>query len=116
MQELLEWCNSIVGLVEVVDKEIRGGIAQTHMACRLRTISNDYYLKTHRAPDFWASEVHAYKHWTSAFGEYAPRLVAVREAEPRAILITALGGECQENSPLPLHCQRKVWRAAGEAL
>ena len=116
MRDLLRWCASVVAPVETVGDGARGGPAQTHMACRLRAESGYCYLKTHRAPGFWESEVHAYERWAPVFGAYAPKLLAAREAEPRAILITALGGECQENSRLPLPRQREVWRAAGEAL
>lgn len=60
--------------------------------------------------------MHAYEHWTHVFGEYAPKLLGVKDTEPRAILISALDGDSQADSTLPLPAQKKYWRAAGEAL
>jgi len=116
MEELLKWAASVVGPVEIEDDGSRGHSGRTHIASRVRTEQGICYLKTHRAPGFWDSEVHAYERWTPVFRDHAPKLLGVKNTEPRAILISALDGASQENSSLPLPTQKEVWRAAGKAL
>lgn len=116
MKELLKWAASVAGPVAIEDDGVRGYTGRTHIACRLRTEQGICYLKTHRAPDFWEREVHAYEHWAHVFGQRAPKLLGVKDTEPRAILISALDGVSQEDSPLPYQAQKAVWRTAGEAL
>jgi len=82
----------------------------------LRTASGCCYLKTHRSRSYWEAELHAYERWTSAFGDFAPRLLAVRDEEPRALIVSELPGRALEQAQLPASQQRAVWRAAGQAL
>jgi Ser/Thr protein kinase RdoA (MazF antagonist) len=70
----------------------------------------------HRDPEHWQNEVHAYERWAPAFGEHAPRLIAVREQEPLALLIRELPGELMEHAQLTIPQQRAAWRSAGQAL
>jgi aminoglycoside phosphotransferase len=67
-------------------------------------------------PSFWQNEVHAYERWARAFGERAPRLLAVRSIEPLALVTSELPGRIVEGLSLAPDQQRAVWRAAGAAL
>lgn len=75
------------------------------------------YLKSHRQAGKWEGEVHAYEcGWASSFGDYAPRLLAAREEEPRAVLLTELPGAPMEQATLSLQQESAAWEAAGRAL
>ncbi len=116
MDEALAWCASVLGPVEVASdtsKEHGGHESSTR---RLRTGAGFCYLKIHHAPAAWHNEVHAYEHWAGAFGAYAPRLLAVRDEPPLALVISELPGQIVEHLPLPPERQRSIWRAAGAAL
>lgn len=113
---LLTWCASVLGPVELASdcsKSHPGGLASTW---RLRSAAGYCYLKTHRGPSYWGTEVHAYEQWASAFGCFAPKLLAVRNEEPRALVVSELPGKCLENLQLLVPQERAVWRAAGQAL
>jgi Ser/Thr protein kinase RdoA (MazF antagonist) len=112
----LAWCASVVGPVEVVSDSSREHAGLRAAAHRLRTSSGGCYLKTHRDRSHWENEVHAYEHWAPAFGDFAPRLLAVHAEEPLALLISELPGTVLEEAELtPIQAQG-VWRAAGRGL
>jgi len=115
-EELLKWCASVLGSLEVVSDHSQprpGGLSATR---RLRTASGYCYVKTHRGRSYWESEVHAYGQWASAFGGFAPRLLAVRDEEPLALIVSEQPGKPLAEAELSASQQRAVWRAAGGAL
>ncbi len=116
MDEALAWCISVLGPARVLtdaSKEHGGHESSTR---RLQTASGFCYLKIHQAASAWHNEVHAYEQWAGAFGEFAPRLLAVRDEPPLALVVSELSGQIVEDLPLPPERQRSVWRAAGAAL
>jgi aminoglycoside phosphotransferase len=116
--EVLDWCTSELGPVEIVSDTTRQHAGLRAAAHRLRTSSGGCYVKTHRVRSQWESEVHAYEQWAPAFGDLAPHLLAVRAEEPLALVITELPGTVLEEIQHPLtHAQSRVtWRAAGQVL
>ena len=113
---VLDWCAAVLGQFEVVSDHSREHSGQRASACRLHTPMGYCYVKTHRDTSHWNSEVHAYERWASTFGEYAPRLLAVRDEEPLALVITELPGQSMEQAQLSASQARAVWRDAGRAL
>jgi aminoglycoside phosphotransferase len=83
---------------------------------RLLTSAGPCYLKVHHTPAHWENEVHAYEHWARAFGDRAPRLLAVCDVEPLALVISELPGRIVESAHLSRAQERAVWQAAGAAL
>jgi Ser/Thr protein kinase RdoA (MazF antagonist) len=70
----------------------------------------------HRDSSHWESEVHGYEQWAHAFGDFAPKLIAVRNEEPLALIISELPGKILEEIQLSPSQQQSVWRTAGHAL
>jgi len=114
--DVLSWCASILGPLEVLHDHTREHPGQRAGALRLRAASGEYYLKIHRDAGHWASEAHGYERWAPALGAFAPRLLGVRENHPPAILIASLAGKPLEELHLPRQQELAVWRAAGSAL
>ena len=115
LHDILGWCASAVGECEVLTTD--GSVHDRTAVHRLRTPSAVcYYVKMHRRRSFWETEVHAYEQWAPAFGSLVPRLIAVREEEPLALLLSELPGRSMQTLPLDEHQERMVWRAAGRAL
>jgi aminoglycoside phosphotransferase (APT) family kinase protein len=112
----LAWCASILGPVEIVSDSSREHAGLRAAAYCLRTPSGGCYLKTHRDRSHWENEVHAYEHWAPAFGDFAPRLLAVHAEEPLALLIGELPGTVVEEVKLSPSQAQAVWGAAGRAL
>jgi Ser/Thr protein kinase RdoA (MazF antagonist) len=116
--EVLAWCASVLGPIEVVadrnrSREHAGLRAAIH---RLHMPSGGCYLKIHRDQAHWENEVHAYEQWAPAFGNFAPRLLAVHAEEPLALVICELPGNVLEEIQLTPAQTQAVWRAAGRAL
>jgi Ser/Thr protein kinase RdoA (MazF antagonist) len=116
VEEVLNWCASVLGSLEVVSERSRAHAGQRAGVHRLRTTSGYYYAKIHRDRTHWDSEVHGYEQWAPAFGDCAPRLLAVRDEEPPALVISELPGKILERARLSATQERAVWRAAGQAL
>ena len=114
MKEILGWCASVVGPCEVVSGDMRFHGRTT--VCRLQTSSGGCYVKAYLEKSFWEAEVHGYEQWAPAFGGFFPELLAVRESEPLALLVSELPGKIMEQVQLPAERERMVWRAAGRAL
>lgn len=114
--DLLDWCRSVLGAFEVASDHSQLHPGTPSSIRRLRTASGCYYVKTHRGPSCWESEVHAYERWAAVFGSAAPRLIAVRDEEPRALIISQLPGRGLEKAGLPVFQERSIWRSAGRAL
>ena len=60
--------------------------------------------------------VHGYEQWAPLFGDEAPRLLAVRDVEPLALIVTELPGQPMQDVELTPVQERAVWRAAGRAV
>lgn len=116
MEELPAWCASVLGPVEVVSDQSRAHPGDRASTCRLRTPGGDYYVKLHRDLAHWNQEAHGYEQWASSFGEFAPRLIAMRDEAPLAVLVSALPGTILEEVQLEASQEQAVWRAAGQAL
>ena len=114
--EVLAWCRATLGPVEVLadrSKDHAGHVSGT-WRMRLREVRG--YLKVHQTRSSWQNEVHAYEAWSRAFAGHAPRLLAVRDIEPLALVTNELPGRIVEGLSLAPDEQRAVWRAAGAAL
>lgn len=116
IDKVLEWCGSIFGSFELEMDQSRVHAGERASAYRLRIPSGYCYLKMHRDAAHWESEVHAYEQWATAFGDFAPKLLAVRETEPLALAISELPGQILEKARLSAAQKQAVWRAAGRAL
>ena len=116
LNEVLGWCTSVLGPVEVMSDHSKMHGGHESSTCRLRTAMGFCYLKVHQTPSHWHNEVHAYERWACAFGGFAPRLLAVRDEAPLAIVVSELPGQIVEWAQLSLSRERAVWRAAGAAL
>jgi aminoglycoside phosphotransferase len=116
MQIALAWARAALGRAEPLSdhSKVHGGHASTTR--RLRTPAGPAYLKVHTDVASWHSEVHGYEAWARAFGDRAPRLLAVRDTPPLALILTELPGRPLEHVDLPGSQERAVWRAAGAAL
>jgi len=116
MDQLVAWCASELGPVELITQCGKSHPGESVLMRRLRSGSGECYLKTHERTSDWEAEVHAYEQWTAAFGTHVPRLLAVREDEPRAIVVSALDGKCLEDIKLTPSQERAAWRDAGRAV
>jgi aminoglycoside phosphotransferase len=116
IDEALDWCTSVLGPIEVMADHSKTHGGHESSTCRLRASVGFCYLKVHRTPSHWHNEVHAYEHWVGAFSDLAPRLLAVRDKEPLALVVSELSGQIVEEARLPPAHERAIWRAAGAAL
>ena len=116
MDEALGWCTSVLGPVEVMADHSKTHGGHDSSTCRLHVSSGFCYLKVHQSESCWHSEVHAYERWASAFGDLAPRLLAVRDIAPLALVISELPGQIVEDARLPPSQEQAIWRTAGAAL
>lgn len=112
--ELIAWCSSVVGPCVLFDTHERYH-GRTGVA-RVVAGSTAYYLKVYRDRSTWAVESRALAEWAPAFSSHAPRLVAVREGDPCATLISELAGRSMGEVELSDRQARAVWRDAGSAL
>jgi Ser/Thr protein kinase RdoA (MazF antagonist) len=115
-QEVLNWCTSVLGPFEVVSDHSQAHPGARATAYRLHTPLGYCYVKTYQDPAHWASEAHGYEQWAPAFGDFAPRLLAVRDKEPLALVISELPGQSLAKVQLAASQEQAVWRAAGQAL
>ena len=83
---------------------------------RLRSPSGYFYVKVYPEKSSWESEVHGYERWAPAFGSSAPRLLAIHEDGPFALLVSELTGKLMDNERLTVSLGRHAWHAAGAAL
>ena len=113
-ERLMQWCVDVLGPCELLseDKRIHGR-SGVH---RIGAASGRYYLKIYREASPWELEVHCYEQWAQAFGNHAPRLIALHEEAPLAILVSELPGEILLKADLSPEQERRVWTAAGQAL
>ena len=116
VREVLAWCRDVLGPVELDADDTREHPGLRSGSLRLRGASGLCSVKIHRDAGHWASEVHGYEQWAAAFGDRAPRLLAVRDEEPLALVISALPGKVLEEVQISDDQQQAVWRAAGRAL
>jgi aminoglycoside phosphotransferase (APT) family kinase protein len=116
VEKVLNWCTAVLGQFEVVSDHIQAHAGRRATAYRLYTPLGYCYVKSYREPAHWDSEVHGYEQWASAFGKFVPRLLAVRDEEPLALVVSELPGKILEKLPLSASQERAVWRAAGQAL
>jgi aminoglycoside phosphotransferase len=116
MDKAVAWCASVLGPVEVMTDHSKAHGGHESWTRRLLASMGFCYLKVHRTRSHWNNEVHAYERWARAFGDSAPRLLAVRDEEPLALVISELPGQVVEHAGLPSAQERAVWRAAGAAL
>jgi hypothetical protein len=79
LEEVLDWCSSVLGPFEVVANHSRDHAGHRAGVRRLRTSSGYCYAKTYRHQSHWDSEVHGYEQWAGAFGASAAKLLAVRD-------------------------------------
>ncbi len=116
MDEARAWCATILGPVEALANTSKTHGGHKSSTCRLRTPAGFCYLKVHQTLSHWQNEVHAYERWAGAFGRHAPRLLAVRDTAPLAIIVSELPGRVMEDEPLPYDQERAAWWTAGAAL
>jgi aminoglycoside phosphotransferase len=116
MDEALCWCTCVLGPVEAMSDHSKAHGGHESSTRRLHASTGFCYVKVHQSRSHWNNEVHAYERWTWSFGDYAPKLLAVHDEEPLALIISELPGRIVENAPLSPSQELVVWRAAGEAL
>lgn len=116
IEAVLNWCVSVLGPCEVLTDHTRDHPGRRALSIQLHTSSSFCYVKVHRDPSHWASEVHSYEQWASAFGEFAPRLLAVHDEEPLALIMSELPGTILEKTELSVEQEQAVWHHAGRAL
>jgi aminoglycoside phosphotransferase len=116
MNQLLRWCASVLGACELYTDQTRDHPEERTSAYRLSTDAGACYLKTYRDRPSWEREVHGYEQWAPAFHGQAPRLLAVHDEEPLALVVSALPGTILEYVQLTPAQERAVWRSAGRAL
>lgn len=114
LASVIAWCKRALGPCEVLSDEARIHGRTAVLAIQGRKAR--YYVKVYRDRFDWEVEAYAYVHWAPAFGERAPRLVAVREEDPPALAVDALDGIPMAKVHLSPEKERAVWRAAGQAL
>jgi len=83
MGKALDWCNCALGSVEVMSDHSKAHGGHESSTRRLRAPIGYCYVKVHQSRSHWNNEVHAYEQWARSFGDFAPRLLAVRDKEPR---------------------------------
>ena len=116
MTEALAWCTAALGLVDVTADHTKEHGGHESATCRIRTPAGFAYLKVHQTPSHWHNEVHAYECWARAFGDFTPRLLAVHDQDPLALVVSELPGQILEAARLSPAQERAVWRKAGAAL
>jgi aminoglycoside phosphotransferase len=116
MDKALEWCASVLGSVEALTDHSKEHGGHESSTIHLLAPAGPCYLKVHRTRSHWSNEVHAYENWARAFGDLAPRLLAVRDEEPLALVVSELSGQILERVELYPAQERAVWQAAGAAL
>ncbi len=116
MDKALEWCRSTLGDIEVLSDHSKEHGGHESATCRLRAPMGICYLKVHQSRSHWQNEVHGYERWAAAFGEQAPKLIAVREVDPLALVISELPGKVVDHMQLSSSQEQAVWQAAGAAL
>lgn len=116
MEEALSWCSSVLGSVEVMSDHSKTHPGHESSIHRLRTPRGICYLKVHENPSCWQNEVHAYERWAPSFGDLAPRLIAVCDEPPLALITSELSGKVLLTTQLSPDKEMAVWRAAGKAL
>ena len=116
MGKALEWCTFILGPVEVMSDHSKAHGGHESSTCRLHAPIGFCYLKVHQSRSHWNNEVHAYERWSHSFGDFAPKLLAVRDEQPLALIVSELPGQIVEKAKLSPSQEQTVWRAAGAAL
>jgi aminoglycoside phosphotransferase len=116
LDEALDWSASVLGQIKVMSDHSKTHGGHESSTCRLLAPAGFCYLKIHESQPNWHNEVHAYEHWSCAFGNYAPKLLAVRDTPPLALIVSELPGQIMEDAQLPVSQERVVWRTAGAAL
>ena len=111
---ILDWCNSILGPIEIQSTDIRHH--QRTVVLRLKVQDHFFYLKLHQLASYWGAEVHGYEQWAAAFDKFAPRLIAVHETDPLALLVREIPGRIMLDAQLTPKQELDAWHAAGQAL
>ena len=114
LNAILSWCKSVVGPCAIVTKDAR--FHNRSSVFRLQAQEKSFYLKIHQLASFWEAEVHGYEQWAAAFVNFAPRLIAVHEQEPMAILCSEIPGSKMVDMQLNPRQEMEAWRSAGQAL
>lgn len=112
----IDWCSSLLGTTKVLSdhSKVHGGHESS--IYRIHTATGHYYLKLHESKAHWGNEVHAYEHWTQAFGNLAPRLIAVNDKDPFALIVSVVSGQIVEGMQLSPSKEQGIWKSAGAAL
>ena len=113
---VLTWCREELDAVEIVSDHTREHGGHESSTRRLQIPTGYCYLKIHTSGSHWLSEVFGYEHWAPTFGNRAPRLLAVRDEQPLALVVSELPGQILENAHLDRGKERSAWKSAGAAL
>jgi Ser/Thr protein kinase RdoA (MazF antagonist) len=113
---VLEWCGQVFGPIKLLSDHTRHHPGDRTATLRIETSNGICYVKIHRTPDRWAQEVHGYEAWAPVFGEFAPKLLAVRDEAPLALVVSAIEGKPLDEVRLSTEKEKSVWNAAGRAL
>ena len=115
-KEVFQWCKSVLDDVAILSDHSKEHGGHKSNTFRLRSSKGNCYLKIHESRFHWQNEVQAYTRWASVFGKHAPRLLAVRDETPLAIIVSELQGKVVEHVTLTPDQEKAVWRSAGALL
>jgi len=116
LSKMLAWCAAHFGECRLIADVSRAHPDARASLVHLLTPQGRCYLKLHRDPVHWASEVHAYEQWATALGEQSPQVRAVHAVSPLALVVTARPGVPLDQLGLGPAQQERAWHAAGVAL
>ena len=112
----IAWCREVFGGAEILSDHSKQHGEHESATCRLLTPAGYCFLKIHHSSDHWENEVYAYRHWAGAFRDFAPKLLAVRDREPLALVTSQLSGKILEGLNLPPDLESSIWKKAGAML
>ena len=113
---VLDWCGRTIGTIELLSDHTRHHPGDRTATLRVGSAQGIRYIKIHRTRDRWAQEVHGYEKWAPFFGAYAPKLLAVLDEGPLALVVSAIEGKPLDEVDLTPEKETAVWMAAGRAL
>ncbi|GEM_PF-856541 len=112
--EIKAWCRKHFGAIRFLEGDRRiHGRSSVQM---FKTGSDSFLLKTFQHRARWEREVHGYEQWSQALEGWTPRLLAVRDQEPFAVVVTVLPGRPLREPPMGRDGEADVWRQAGACL
>jgi Ser/Thr protein kinase RdoA (MazF antagonist) len=112
---LLDFCRDTLGSIS--SSRFCGWDHGESLVWELRSAAGERaFLKSHRQEVKFRQERRAYRQWCAALAGSVPQLLAEREAEPRALLFSALPGVPLETLQPETHVELDAHHQAGSLL